>query len=82
MDSSDPKPGEQVGRHRLLNIIRGSITFILGALLVWDAAFGRGSLDRVIELTAGLILMGILPIEAITNRLINLGARDAKDRPS
>jgi len=79
MDSSDPKHGEHPGPPRLLKYGRSILTFLLGLALVWDAAFGRGSLDRIIELTAGLILMGILPIEAITNRLAQLGAKGDKN---
>jgi len=43
--------------------------FVLGSVLIIDAAFGRGSLDRVIEITVGLLLIGIIPVGDVLDRI-------------
>jgi hypothetical protein len=54
---------------RAYNIIRLVILFALGIVLIWDAAFGPGDVDLVIELTVGLILIGVIPVDVIMDRL-------------
>jgi len=49
--------------------IRDWVLFILGVVLIADAVFGRGSLDRVIEITVGLLLIGIIPVGDVLDRI-------------
>lgn len=49
--------------------LRDWALFVLGSVLIIDAAFGRGSLDRVIEITVGLLLIGIIPVGDVLDRI-------------
>jgi hypothetical protein len=49
--------------------IRSVIIFTLGIALIVGAAFGRPTLDRIIELIAGLILIGVLPVNVLLDRI-------------
>lgn len=66
MGSSDPKPGEPPGVPPLLSIIRAIVLFGLGGFLIIDYAVGR--VGRDVELIAGLILVGVVPIEELIAR--------------
>jgi len=62
--------------------VKNAILFLLGVVLILDAVFGRGALDRVIEIAVGLILIGILPIDQVLDRLFGRGAATrANDQP-
>lgn len=56
--------------------IRTVIVFALGVLLVFHSVFGNGAIDRVIELTVGLILLGIVPIDVFIARWTGHNADD------
>jgi len=49
--------------------LRDWVMFALGIVLIADAVFGRGSLDRVIEITVGLLLIGIIPVGDVLDRI-------------
>jgi len=53
-----------------LSTVREIIMFILGVVLILDAVFGRGSLDRIIEITVGLVLVGLIPIDYLVDRFL------------
>lgn len=55
---------------RILALARLVILFAIGATLIMDSVFGNGSVDRVIELTVGLILVGIVPVDVLLVRFI------------
>lgn len=55
---------------KLWRSLREVVLFGLGTLLVIHAIFGNGAIDRVIELTIGLILLGIVPIDVYAERLL------------
>ena len=61
-----------------LKTIREALLFILGVVLIADAVFGRGSLDRVIEITVGLVLVGLIPIDYLVDRFIPGKKNEAK----
>jgi hypothetical protein len=50
-------------------IIRTVVLFILGVVLVVDAVFGKYSIDRIIELTVGLVLLGVIPVDIMIDRI-------------
>jgi len=49
--------------------IRDWALFALGCVLILDAVFGRGTLDRVIEITVGLLLIGVIPVGDVLDRI-------------
>jgi len=57
---------------RIVNLVREAVTFVLGVILIADAAFGHGvlRLDRVLELVVGLLLIGVIPVERVLDRFV------------
>jgi hypothetical protein len=53
------------------------ILFTVGIALVLDSAFGEATIDRVIELLAGLLLLGVIPIDVLIDRVLP----DKKQKP-
>jgi hypothetical protein len=49
--------------------LRDWVLFVLGVVLILDAVFGNGSLDRVIEITVGLLLIGLIPVADVLDRI-------------
>lgn len=50
--------------------IRSVILFTLGVVLIVDAVFGNGNIDRALELIVGLILIGVVPVDVLMGRIV------------
>ena len=62
--------------------LRDWALFVLGSVLIIDAAFGRGSLDRIVEITVGLLLIGIIPVGDVLDRIFRNGGSKKPDEPA
>lgn len=51
-------------------IVRNVILFLLGIVLILDSVFGDGSIDRVVELVVGLMLIGVIPLDVLLQRIL------------
>jgi len=60
---------------------RQTLLFVLGVALVLHATFGNGSIDRVVELIVGLILMGIVPIDVLVDRVLGHSKPSPPEEP-
>lgn len=65
----------------MISVVRDVALLILGIVLIVDAAFGRGNIDRIVEISVGLVLIGVLPIDVIFGRFTDRLNRPTKTTP-